>query len=47
MKAYLRGQIISYSSRKNKAQQGNIKRLTDDIFNLDQTIAITPSQDLL
>lgn len=47
MKAYLRGQIISYSAQLRKAQNERLERLTTDILNIDMLIASTPTPDLL
>ena len=46
MKAYLRGQIISYSARIRKCLNEKLEKLTDDIFNLDARLAIAPSDEL-
>lgn len=46
MKAYLRGQIISYSARIRKALNEKLVKLTDDILNLDARLALAPSDDL-
>ncbi len=46
MKAYLRGQIISYSAHIKKTLNERLEKLTKDIFQLDETLAHTPSPDL-
>ena len=47
MKAYLRGQIISYSAQLRKRHNAKLEQLTSDILNLDATLALSPSNDLL
>lgn len=44
LKAYLRGQIISYSAHLNRLHTTKIRQLTSDIFNIDQQLASSPSQ---
>ena len=47
LKAYIRGQIISFCSQKKKMHQEKINKLSEDIFNLDVIIANNPLQDLI
>lgn len=47
MKAYLRGQIISYSAQQRKLHNMRLEQLTNDILKLDTILAVTPSDDLL
>lgn len=47
LKAYIRGQIISFCAQKNKMQHVKLKKLSEDILKIDTMIAGTPSQDLL
>lgn len=46
MKAYLRGQIISYNAHTKKALKERLEKLTKDILQLDETLAHTPLPDL-
>ena len=46
MKAYLRGQIISYSAQQRKRHNMKLEQLTNDILKLDTTLAVTPSDNL-
>lgn len=46
MKAYLRGQMISYCAQKKKSEMAQLKTLTDDILHIDTTLAQAPSSDL-
>lgn len=46
MKAYLRGQIISYCAQKKKGEVAHLKKLTEDILHVDMSLAQTPSPDL-
>lgn len=43
MKAYLRGQIISYSAQQKKYRNAKLKQLTNDILNLDATLTLMPN----
>lgn len=47
LKAYLRGQIISYGSMQRKATVKRLRRLTDDILKLDIIYSHSPSEDIL
>lgn len=47
MKAYLRGQIISFSTHLNKCRHSKIQDLSNNTKSLDQQIALSPSPDLL
>ena len=47
MKAYLRGQIISYSTQQRKRHNIKLEQLTNDILKLYAILAVTPSNDLL
>lgn len=48
MKAYLRGQIISYCAlRLRKRNNARLEQLTNDILKLDATFALAPSNDLV
>ena len=47
MKAYLRGQIISYTAMRRKADTERLKHLTDSILNLDTQYSHLPSDDVL
>lgn len=44
LKAYLRGQIISYFAHLIGLHTTKIRQLTSDIFNIDQQLASSPSQ---
>uniref|UniRef100_A0A3B3HQU1 Reverse transcriptase domain-containing protein n=1 Tax=Oryzias latipes TaxID=8090 RepID=A0A3B3HQU1_ORYLA len=46
LKAYLRGQIISYSARTKRLLTEKIKRIENDILQLDDMLANSPSSDL-
>lgn len=46
LKAYLRGEIISYSSYKNKERNKELKQLTERISSVDAQYAVNPSPDL-
>lgn len=46
MKAYLRGQIISYCVQKKKSEMARLKTLADDILHIDTILAQAPSSDL-
>lgn len=46
MKAYLRGQIISYSAQQRKLHNMKLEQLANDILKLDSILATTPSNDL-
>lgn len=46
MKAYIRGQMISYCAQKKKSEMARLKTLTDDILHIDTTLAQAPSSDL-
>lgn len=46
LKAYLRGQIISYVSHLNKERRKQIQDLTNSIFNLDRQYAENPTPEL-
>ena len=47
LKAFLRGQIISYTSHVNKLRKSRISDLTSSILRLDQQYAVNPTPDLL
>lgn len=47
LKAYLRGQIISYSAHIRKVRISTSQKLLSDLGSVDQQLAITPSDDLL
>jgi len=47
LKAYLRGQIISYCANKKRASTERIKKLTDEILELDRLHSHSPSADTL
>lgn len=46
MKAYLRGQIISYSAQQRKLHNMKLEQLANDILKLDSILATAPSNDL-
>jgi exonuclease III len=46
LKAYLRGQIISYSARVKKKQQERLKKIESDILRIDGVLSYSPSVDL-
>lgn len=46
LKAYLRGQIISFAAHKNKKRNARLRELTELIANLDSQYATNPSADL-
>lgn len=46
LKAYLRGQIISYSGASNRRQVERISSITDQILDLDRRYSVTPSPEL-
>lgn len=46
MKAYLRGQIISYCAKQKKEETAHLKKLIDNISQVDKLLAQTPSTDL-
>lgn len=46
LKAFLRGQIISYSAKLRKNHNAKLEQLTNDILNLDRVLASSPSKDL-
>uniref|UniRef100_A0A672HXW1 Endonuclease/exonuclease/phosphatase domain-containing protein n=1 Tax=Salarias fasciatus TaxID=181472 RepID=A0A672HXW1_SALFA len=46
MKAYLRGQIISYSTQQRRHCNMKLEQLTNDILQLDAALAVTPSDDM-
>lgn len=37
LKAYIRGQIISFEARKNKIRQGRLKEIEEELKSADQT----------
>lgn len=47
LKAYLRGQVISYYAKRKKANSERLKQLTDDILKLDILYSHSPSDDTL
>ena len=47
LKAYLRGQVISYCAMRKKANTKRLKQLTDDILKLDMKYSHSPSDDIL
>lgn len=46
MKAYLRGQIISYSAQQRKLHNRKLEQLANDILKLDSILATAPTNDL-
>lgn len=46
MKAYIRGQIISYVAHKDKEPSKQLKELADKIADTDRRYALSPSPDL-
>uniref|UniRef100_A0A8C5ELJ2 Endonuclease/exonuclease/phosphatase domain-containing protein n=1 Tax=Gouania willdenowi TaxID=441366 RepID=A0A8C5ELJ2_GOUWI len=46
LKAYLRGQIISFSANANKIRKSKIEGLTSNILNIDRQIALDPTPSL-
>ncbi len=46
LKAYLRGQIISYSARARKKRLERLKKIENDILQLDGVLAYSSSPDL-
>lgn len=46
LKAYLRGQIISYSARVKKKQQERLKKIEIDILQINGVLSHSPSVDL-
>lgn len=46
MKAYIRGQIISYSAHIKKAQNERLEKINKVILQPDRTLAHSPSPDL-
>lgn len=46
MKAYLRGQITSYSAQQRKLHNMKLEQLANDILILDSFLATAPSNDL-
>lgn len=46
LKAFLRGQIISYSAHIRKLRMSNIQKLSSDLESVDQQLATAPSDDL-
>uniref|UniRef100_A0A3Q3ENM7 Reverse transcriptase domain-containing protein n=1 Tax=Kryptolebias marmoratus TaxID=37003 RepID=A0A3Q3ENM7_KRYMA len=47
LKAFLRGQIISFSAHLNKTRKAKLLELSTNMSNLDQQIATSPSPSLL
>lgn len=47
LKAYLRGQIISYCANKNKNNTARLKELADEILQLDRLYSHLPSADTM
>lgn len=47
LKAYLRGQIISYSAHLKKLRMSTIQKLSADLESVDQQLATSTSLDLL
>jgi len=47
LKAYLRGQVISYCAMRKKASTERLKQLADDILKLDTIYSQLPSDDIL
>ena len=47
LKAYLRGQIISYSAHLNKSRKAKLQEFSTNITKLDQQLATCPSPSLL
>ena len=46
LKAYLRGQIISYSAKVKKAQEERVRKIENDILRLDEVLAHSSSPEL-
>jgi len=46
MKAYIRGQIISYVAHRNKERSKQLKELADKIADIDRRYALSPTPDL-
>ena len=46
LKAYLRGQIISYTANKNKARAQRLRDLSEAIATLEEKYTSDPSSDL-
>lgn len=46
LKAYLRGQIISYSARVKKKQQERLKKIESNILQIGRVLSYSPSADL-
>lgn len=46
LKAYIRGQVISYLSRERRKRRERIVDLTKQIAQLDATYAIAPTSDM-
>lgn len=46
MKAYLRGEIISYSAHMKKEQSQRLVKITEDLLELDVILAHSPSPDV-
>ncbi len=46
LKAYLRGQIISYCANKKRASTERIKKLADEILEFDRLYSYSPSPDI-
>ena len=44
-KAYIRGQIISYSAYKKKKRRQRLTELSDSIAEVDRLYAVSPSPD--
>lgn len=47
LKAYLRGQVISYCANQKKASTARLKELTDEILELDMAHSHLPSADIM
>lgn len=47
LKAYVRGQIISYCANKKRASTECIKKVADEILELDRRQSHSPSTDLI
>lgn len=46
MKAYIRGEVISYTAHENKLRKDRVFVLTRSIAQLDETYAVSPSPDI-
>lgn len=47
LKAYLRGQVLSYNAQLRKSHNARLDQLTNEILDLDGVLALTPTDELL